>query len=298
MLDEIADVIPSWKRVLLFARKPLLFGVALSVPQGLGYLTRRDAAILGAEGYSSIDPAPLIVSVVIVISAATLPGICILLRGTERGLAIGIVGLMIYYFTAWGCLAQFHLLLPVLTPTVAWYVSQVMGIGWQPHVGQSVRDILPPDRRTVFISYRRQFDEVTARMIKSELKARGFDVFLDVDDLGPSPRFDNRLSEEIERRHSFVLILSPGSLDRCKDDNDWLRLEITHALETGRKIVPVTRGGFELSTDSKLPEQILPLPLHNAVAYSSTYHQAAIQMLVAFLCTAGRREGRASQAFR
>lgn len=282
MIDETRDVISFWKRVALFARKPLLFGAVLCVPQGLGYLNHRDAALLGAEVSTWWEPSPLIVSILIVISAATLPGIAILLRGVERGLAFGILGLLTYYLLAWGCLQAYDHLLPLLVPTTAWYVSQILGIGWRPHQ-QNVRDILSQVGRSVFISYRRQFDEVTARMLKQELAARGFDVFLDVDDLGPSPRFDERLLEEIDRRMNFVLILSPGSLDRCVDENDWLRVEITHALSTGRKIVPVTRGGFVLSTDSKLPNAIAPIPLHNAVAYSSTYHRAAIEMLVNFL---------------
>lgn len=291
MLDDTRDVISPWKRVALFARKPLLFGAVLCVPQSLGYLTHRDAALMGADGASWSEPVPLLVSVLIVVSAATLPGIAILLRGAERGLALGIIGLLTYYLLAWGCLQALHQVLPVLVPAAAWYVSQVLGIGWRPHQ-QNVKDILPQARRTVFISYRRQFDEVTARMVKQELTARGFDVFLDVDDLGPSPRFDERLLEEIDRRVNFVLILSPGSLDRCENENDWLRVEITHALATGRKIVPLTRGGFELTTDSKLPDAIVAIPLHNAVAYSSTYHRAAIEMLIAFLCAPpGRPRG-------
>jgi len=278
------DVIPQWRRVGLFARRPLLLGAVFCVAQGLGYLTTRDAALLGGGAVAATDAAPLVLSIFIIIGASILPGIAILRGGTERGFIFGIAGLLAYYVIAWSWLHYLGQVLPVLAPTGALYVSQILGVGWQFNEDQRVTRLLSPERRTVFISYRRQLDEVTARMLKQELTNRGFDVFLDVDDLGPSPRFDQSLLEEIERRHNFLLVLSPGSLDRCVNEDDWVRLEITHALSTGRKIVPLTRAGFQL-TGSGLPDAIAPLPLHNAVEYSSTYHREALRILVAFLST-------------
>jgi hypothetical protein len=109
-------------------------------------------------------------------------------------------------------------------------------------------------------------------------------VFLDVDNLGPSPSFDQRLLKEIAARYNFILLLSPGSLDRCHDASDWIRLELEHALTTGRRIVPVTRSGFHLGTDLPLPPSISSLPLHNAVEYASAHHEAVIDRLVTYLC--------------
>jgi hypothetical protein len=284
MIHQRRDVIPHWRRVALFARRPLLLGSVLCVAQGLGYFTGRDSALLGGGASAAADGAPLVFSILIIIAASILPGIAILRGGTERGLILGIIGLLAYYVIAWSWLHYLNQVLPVLAPSGAWYVSQILGVGWQFNEDQNVSHLLSPERRTVFISYRRKLDEVTARMLKQELTARGFDVFLDVDDLGPSSRFDQSLLAEIERRHNFLIVLSPGSLDRCVDEDDWLRLEITHALSTGRKIVPLTRGGFDLA-GLELPDAVAPLPLHNAVEYSSTYHREALRILVAFLST-------------
>jgi hypothetical protein len=296
MVHQRRDVIPQWRRVALFARRPLLLGSVLCVAQGLGYFTGRDLALLGGGAFAAADGAPLVLSILIIIGASILPGIAILRSETERGLIYGILGLLAYYAIAWSWLHYLNQVLPILASTGAWYVSQILGVGWQYNEDQNVSHLLRPERRTVFISYRRKLDEVTARMLKQELTARGFDVFLDVDDLGPSPRFDQSLLAEIERRHNFLIVLSPGSLDRCVNEDDWLRLEITHALSTGRKIVPLTRGGFELA-DLELPDAVAPLPLHNAVEYSSTYHREALRILVAFLSASSlSREQKASTA--
>jgi len=286
--DTIAasgDTIPAWKRVALFTRRPVALAVALCVADAVGSFLERDAALLGGGVVAAPAAVPVAVSCLIILSAATLPGIAILRHGNERGLAFGIIGLVVYYGIAWALFTQGGLVLPLVATTAAWYVSQVLGLGWQFHEDQSVGDLLSHGRRTVFISYRRSLDELTARMLKQELTMRGFDVFLDVDDLGSSSRFDRTLQEQIERRANFVLVLSPGSLDRCRHDDDWLRLEIVHALKTNRRIVPVTRGGFNLEQDPNLPPDLAAIPLHNAVAYSSTYHRAAIQALTRFLST-------------
>ncbi|HUP21095.1 MAG TPA: toll/interleukin-1 receptor domain-containing protein [Gemmatimonadota bacterium] len=275
------DVIPRWKRAALFARIPLLFGLATWIVQVSGIVTSRDAALLGAGGHGG--PAPIGVSFVVLLCASVLPGLAILRQGTERGVAIGLAGFLGYGLLAWIWFQQTLEVPPLLTVAAAGYVSQVLGIGWQTHLDQDVRHILPSRRRGVFISYRREHDEVTARLIKRELSARGFDVFLDVDDLGPTSRFDRRLLREIERRTGFVLLLSPGSLERCGHPDDWVRLEVAHALSTGRRVVPVTRAGFRHPAPSELPPEMGRLPLHNAVSYSSDYHDAAVGALVSFL---------------
>jgi hypothetical protein len=280
---ETADPIPTWKRLLLFARVPLALGAAVGLAQGSELFTLRDAALLG--GSTPASPAPWAVSLTIVLIAAVLPGAAILVQGLQRGILFSIAGLVLYLVVS--VLTHTHLgvALPLLAPVGAWYLSQVLGIGWRPHSQQNVRHLLPADQRGVFISYRRSLDEVTARMFKQELAARGFDVFLDVDNLGPSARFDQRLLEEIRSRYNFVLLLSPGSLDRCHEENDWLRLELEHALATGRRVVPVTRAGFQLRDSDRLPAGITALPMHNAIAYSSTHHTSVIGQLVGFLCT-------------
>lgn len=130
---------------------------------------------------------------------------------------------------------------------------------------------------SAFISYRRGGGAEAARLIRTELKRRGFRTFLDVDDMNTPRYFDDRLAQEIATARNFILVLSPGSLDRCDDDNDWLRREIRSALRSGRNIVPVLMDGFVFPT--ALPNDLLALPRYNCVPYSHQYFSATIDRI-------------------
>ncbi|MBQ0082638.1 MAG: toll/interleukin-1 receptor domain-containing protein, partial [bacterium] len=80
----------------------------------------------------------------------------------------------------------------------------------------------------IFISYRREGGKEYARNLTSELVSRGFHPFLDFDELVDG-KFDKRITDAIESAPVFMFILSPGSLDRCVNEEDWVRKEILHA---------------------------------------------------------------------
>lgn len=99
-----------------------------------------------------------------------------------------------------------------------------------------------PDQ-TVFISYRRETSQYIARAIFAELRLRGYDVFLDVDGLD-SGEFSPRILNQIAARAHFLVILTPGSVERCANPNDWLRREIEIAMDLQRNIVPLLVDQF------------------------------------------------------
>ena len=90
----------------------------------------------------------------------------------------------------------------------------------------------------IFISYRREDGAEKARTLKSELELQGFHVFLDFDELKDGV-FDQRIINAIESAPIFMMILSPHALDRCVNDDDWVRREIECALANHRHFVPV-----------------------------------------------------------
>ena len=137
-------------------------------------------------------------------------------------------------------------------------------------------------RKTTFISYRRETGSEMARIVQSELSKRGFSSFLDVDDLG-GQHFGTELLKEIEAAPNFVVVLSPGCLDRCRDQNDWLRREIAHAIDTQRNIVPILIDGFDYPPRNSLPVDVDDLINHNGVSYSHEYFAATFDKLVGFL---------------
>lgn len=110
----------------------------------------------------------------------------------------------------------------------------------------------------VFISYRRDGGESFAMMLKNELKDRGFRVFHDVECLR-SGDFNKQLYNEIEESQKVLLVLPPNALDRCIiNPNDWVRLEIEHAMRLGKDIIPIYMRGFVMPTNLPAPLDRLP----------------------------------------
>jgi len=148
--------------------------------------------------------------------------------------------------------------------------------------GATIMRIKLPEKKTTFISYRRETGSIMARIVQSELKKRGHLSFLDVDDLGPK-QFGERLLREIESVPNFVVVLSPGSMDRCMDHDDWLRREISHAITTHRNIVPLMVDEFQYPPKKNIPEDLEELLHHNGVNYSHEYFAATFDKLSDFL---------------
>jgi predicted Zn finger-like uncharacterized protein len=134
----------------------------------------------------------------------------------------------------------------------------------------------------VFISYRRGGGAETARLLKLSLANRGLECFVDVDDLGAA-HFDERLLEAIAAANNVIAILTPGSLDRCVHEGDWLRRELSHAIKLNKRLIPVIMPGFEFPAADQLPDDLTDLLRHNAVTYSHDYFNATLEKLVTFL---------------
>ena len=105
----------------------------------------------------------------------------------------------------------------------------------------------------IFISYRRDGGKELARPLKSELERRSYRVFLDFDELKDGI-FDRRIMEAIDAAPIFVVILSPHALDRCVEEDDWVRREIEYALEHDRHFIPVNPDQLFEGFPAKLPE--------------------------------------------
>jgi len=130
------------------------------------------------------------------------------------------------------------------------------------------------DNYDAFISYRRDGGSETARLIQMGLKSlANKNCFLDVDEL-ETGKFDSKLLELIESIPNFILILSPGCLDRCIVPEDWLAKEISIALASNRNIIPIIKDGFSFESISNLPDHIKDLPKYNAFYYDHKYSQA------------------------
>jgi tetratricopeptide (TPR) repeat protein len=133
---------------------------------------------------------------------------------------------------------------------------------------------------SVFISYRRSVSSFIARAVFQDLRTHGFDVFMDVESID-SGFFDSILTNQIAARPYFVLILSPGTLDRCGELDDWLLQEIQHAVRLNRNIVLVHTVNFNFADCAKfLPAPLnTELPRWNGISLPHDYFDAAMDKL-------------------
>lgn len=132
----------------------------------------------------------------------------------------------------------------------------------------------------VFISYRRDGGFEMARLLYEHLTALGLNVFFDLEELRAG-QFNVKLYQCIDESENFVLVLPPNSLDRCVNEDDWLRLEIEHAILKRKNIVPLTLVGF--AWPASLPKSMDGLHLFNAVNVSREYFDASISRLLEML---------------
>lgn len=133
--------------------------------------------------------------------------------------------------------------------------------------------------KTIFISYRRSASKHLARAVFMDLRANGYDAFFDVNTID-SGAFDTIILNQIAARAHFVVLLSPGALDRCNEPGDWLRREIELAIDLQRNIVPILEEGFTFKdAEPYMTGKLSALPRFNAVRLFHDYFDEAMDKL-------------------
>lgn len=111
------------------------------------------------------------------------------------------------------------------------------------------------EKYDIFLSYRRDGGRDVVRPIKLELEKHGYNVFLDFDELKDGS-FNQKIKDAIAEAPIFIVILSSHALDRCINEDDWVRQEIEYAIIQRRHIIPInpdlTFEGFPVN----LPQHI------------------------------------------
>jgi tetratricopeptide (TPR) repeat protein len=133
----------------------------------------------------------------------------------------------------------------------------------------------------VFISYRREVGGMVAMALHQHLTDHGLDAFYDVESLRAG-QFDTVILNQIAARTYFLLVLTPGTLDRCHEPGDWLRREIEQAFATGRMIVPVHTPNFDFGDMERLLPDGLGSELQrfNGQELPQRWFKFAVQQLV------------------
>ncbi len=135
-------------------------------------------------------------------------------------------------------------------------------------------------QKTVFISYRRALSKHLARSIYQDLKMNGWDVFLDVNTID-SGDFDRIILNQIGARAHFILLISPGSLERCANPGDWVLREIEEAVRLDRNIVPIIEEDADFTREmGYLPTEVRAIvSKKNALPLPHFFFDPAMDML-------------------
>ncbi len=134
----------------------------------------------------------------------------------------------------------------------------------------------------IFISYRRDGEDTTARLICEALKSKGYTVFCDYDAL-EGVRFDEMVHAAIDQCNDFILVLPPDSLVRWVNENDLVRQEITRALSGNKNIIPVMLNGFEFP--GTLPDDIKDILRYNGVRFHMDNYETVVTKIIEKLST-------------
>ncbi|MBQ8093288.1 MAG: toll/interleukin-1 receptor domain-containing protein [Clostridia bacterium] len=130
----------------------------------------------------------------------------------------------------------------------------------------------------IFISYRRAGGDMTAMYLYQALKSLRYNVFYDLEVLR-SGKFNEALYKSIRACKDFVIILSPGALDRCVEEGDWVRMEIAEAIRSHKNIIPIMMNGFTFP--EYLPEDIDEIRYQNGLSSTTEYFRATVEKLCA-----------------
>lgn len=135
-------------------------------------------------------------------------------------------------------------------------------------------------RYDIFISYRRTAYD-TANLIAEKLRNAGYSVFFDIDTL-TSGKFNEQLLEVIKGCKDFILVLPENALERCSDENDWIRREVLCAIEFKKNIIPIMLDGF--NWPSILPQGMEELPNYQAItAVNHEFFDMAVNRMKGYL---------------
>lgn len=128
-----------------------------------------------------------------------------------------------------------------------------------------------------FISYRRKETLSEVQNIYHILTNKGYSTFCDIYSLNFG-RFDDNIKKIIKSCTNFILVINDHSLDKCVENNDWLKMEIYLALKNKKNIICVFVG--EIDFPEILPKEIDEIRYYNGLKYDPLYFNGFMDCLV------------------
>jgi hypothetical protein len=136
----------------------------------------------------------------------------------------------------------------------------------------------PPRPRRIFICYRREDTSGYAGRLYDRLRSRfgEHDVFMDIDDIDPGADY-GEIIDRVSRSIDFLVVLigphwllarDQAGNRRLDEPDDFVRLEISAALERGVLVIPVLVQGAVMPSAAELPMPLARLARRNAIELS------------------------------
>jgi hypothetical protein len=136
---------------------------------------------------------------------------------------------------------------------------------------------------TIFISYRRGDSAGHAGRLYDQVVARFGEgnVFKDLDSMKPGADFAQVIEEAVTSSDALLAVIGSNWVSpRLKDPDDWVRLEIAHALAGDVRVVPILVEGAKMPAPSDLPADLSTLTQRHAVDLSETSWHAQVAELL------------------
>ena len=148
----------------------------------------------------------------------------------------------------------------------------------------------------IFISYRREDSEWPAHEIYNAIRRRVHDpkedVFIDVDHIPLGVNFKDHINGKVAQCDVLLALIGRGWLNvrdpqtgerRLDNPDDFVRIEIASALESGLKVVPVLLDGTPPPREVELPDDLKELSLRNGIEVRRLSFEADVERLLAGL---------------
>jgi hypothetical protein len=158
---------------------------------------------------------------------------------------------------------------------------------------------MPARPTRVFISYRRDDAAGYAGRLEEALERRfgSGSVFRDVLDIPPGADFADAIRARLAAAQAVVVLIGPRwaggdepGARRIDDPEDFVRLEVALALDSGVPVLPVLLPGATLPAEAALPLPLQPLLRRQALGLSDAHWDADMNRLATAIGLPPRRQ--------
>ncbi len=128
--------------------------------------------------------------------------------------------------------------------------------------------------KDIFVSYRRSDSSATVgRLIdRLEMEFGEERIFRDLDSIDYGQDFGEVINRALQQCKVILVVIGDGWVNaedeegkrRLDDDGDWVRIEVSKALNQGMCVIPVLVQSAKMVSASQLPDDLKPLATRNA----------------------------------